>query len=123
MKVEKLDHVTIMVKDVEKARKIYSDLFGTVFSDPKENKDADIKISTSPLGIVLAAPLSLDGVVAKNLEQRGEGVGAVVLKVKNVAEASNHMKAKGIRQIGGGEKVARFHPKDLNGVVFELIQD
>jgi methylmalonyl-CoA epimerase len=123
MKVEKLDHVTILVKDLDKARKIYSDLFGTVFSDPKENKDADIKTSISPLGIALAAPLSPDGVVAKNLEQRGEGVGAVVMKVKNVAEASDQMKAKGIRQIGRGEKVARFHPKDLNGVVFELIQD
>jgi methylmalonyl-CoA epimerase len=123
MKVEKLDHVTIMVKDLDKARKIYSDLFGTVFSDPMENKDADIKTSISPLGIALASPLSSDGVVAKNLEQRGEGVGAVVIKVKNVAEASDQMKAKGIRQIGRGEKVVRFHPKDLNGVVFELIQD
>jgi methylmalonyl-CoA epimerase len=123
MNFEKLDHVTIMVKDLDKARKIYSDLFGTVFSDPKENKDADIKTSISPLGIALAAPLSSDGVIAKNLEQRGEGVGAVVIKVKNVAEASDQMKAKGIRQIGRGEKVARFHPKDLNGVVFELIQD
>jgi methylmalonyl-CoA epimerase len=123
MKVEKLDHVTIMVKDLEKARQFYSDLFGTVFSDPKENKDADIKTSISPLGIALAAPLSSGGVVAKNLEQRGEGVGAVVMKVINVAESSDQMKAKGIRQIGRGEKVARFHPKDLNGVVFELIQD
>jgi methylmalonyl-CoA epimerase len=123
MKIEKLDHVTIMVKDLDKACKIYGDVFSTVFSEPKENKEADIRMSISPLGIALAAPLTPDGPVAKSLEQRGEGVGSVVMKVKNVTEASNQMKSKGIRQIGGSEKVARFHPKDLNGVLFELIQD
>ncbi len=123
MKVEKLDHVTILVKDLEKARKLYSDLFGVVFSEPKENKEADIKMSFSPLGIALAAPISPDGAVAKNLEQRGEGVGAVVLKVKNVAEATTEMQAKGIRKIAQGAKVARFHPKDTNGVIFEIVQD
>ncbi len=123
MKVEKIDHVTILVKDLEKAGKLYSDLFGISFSSPKEDKEFDVRNLISPVGIGLVAPLSPDGVMAKTLERRGEGVTVVVLKVNNIAKASAEMKAKGIRQVGGSDKSALFHPKDLNGVTIELVQD
>jgi len=123
MKAEKIDHVAILVKDLEKAGKLYADLFGTEFSGPNEIKNLDIRNLMSPLGIELVTPLTPDGVMARTLEQRGEGLTLLSFKVPNVAEAAVEMKARGIRQIGGLEtRAAIFHPKDLCGVTVELIQ-
>ena len=123
MKAEKIDHVAILVKDLEKAGKFYADLFGAEFSGPNEIKNLDIRNLLSPLGIELVSPLSPDGAMARTLERRGEGLTMLSLKVPNVAEAAAEMKARGIRQIGALEgRAAIFHPKDLFGVTIELIQ-
>ena len=122
MKAEKIDHVAILVKDLEKAGKFYADLFGTEFSGPNENKELDIRNLMSPIGIELVTPLTPDGVMARTLEHRGDGMTLLSLKVPNVAEATAEMKAKGIRQTAGtGTRIAIFHPKDLCGVTIELI--
>ena len=36
MKVNKIHHVSVLVKDLEKAGKLYSDLFGIEFEGPYE---------------------------------------------------------------------------------------
>jgi len=124
MKMQKIHHVAILVEDLEKAGKLYSDLFGIEFTSPKEEKELDIRNMLSPQGIELVSPLTPDGVMAKNLERRGEGITLLAFTVDNVAEASAEISAKGIRQIGGdGTKLAIFHPKDLNGVTIELTKD
>ena len=123
MKAEKIDHVAILVRDLEKAGRLYADLFGAEFSGPNEVKNLDIRNLLSPLGIELVSPLSPDGAMARTLERRGEGLTMLSLKVPNVAEAAAEMKARGIRQIGALEaRAAIFHPKDLFGVTIELIQ-
>lgn len=123
MKVEKIHHVTIMVKDLEKAGKFFADLLGTEFTDFCEMKEVDIRHLMSPLGIELVTPLSPDGAPAKTLELRGEGLTLVGLQVPNLEEAAAEMKSRGIRQIGGiGTSTALFHPKDLYGVLIELVE-
>ena len=126
MKAQKTDHVAILVRELEKAGQFYADLFGTEFSGPNEVVNLDIRNLLSPLGIELVSPLTPDGVMARTLEHRGEGLTMLSLKVPNVAEAIAEMKARGIRQIGGFERpevrAAIFHPKDLYGVTIELIQ-
>ena len=124
MKIEKIHHVAILVEDLEKAGKLYSDLFGIEFTSPKEEKALDIRNMLSSEGIELVSPLTPDGAMAKNLERRGEGITLLALTVDNVEEASAEMRDKGIRQIGGdGTRMTIFHPKDLNGVTIELAKD
>jgi methylmalonyl-CoA epimerase len=123
MKVEKIDHVAILVKDLEKAGKFFADLLDTEFAGPNEIKELDIRNLMSPEGIELVTPLTPDGPTARTLAQRGEGVTLISLEVPNVVEATGEMKAKGVRQVGGiGTRVALFHPKDLYGVLVELIE-
>ncbi len=122
MKVEKIHHVAILVKDLEEAGKLYADLFGIEFSGPSESKELDIRNLNSPEGIELVSPLTPDGAMARTLEHRGEGITLMAFKVASVEKASAEMKAKGIRQIGGdGTKAAIFHPRDLKGVTIELV--
>ncbi len=124
MKVERLDRIYIYVRDLEKARKFFSDLLGTEFNEPMEFKELDALVCLSPLNMALAQPLTPDGPLSKIIERRGEGVALVALKVPNLEEAIAEMKSRGVRLMqefkSGRVKGAMFHPKDLYGVMLDL---
>ena len=123
MKAKGISHVVVMVKDMEKAREFFADLFGTEFDAPGELKEADIRNSMSPIGIELVSPLSADGPSARTMERRGEGLALIALEVANIEEAIADMESHGVRLIGRPTpKAAQFHPKDLYGVMIELIE-
>lgn len=127
MKVQKIHHVSVLVKDLEKAGKLYSDLFGIEFDGPYDQKDLDVRYISSSIGLNIASPLTPDGPTARSLERRGEGLSMLVLNVPNLDEAIVDMKSHGIRLVGREERpkerVASFHPKDLCGVMVELWED
>ncbi|MFC1943097.1 VOC family protein [Chloroflexota bacterium] len=124
IKIEKIDGVLIMVKDLEKAGKFFSDLLGIEFNPPIENRGQDIRnLVSRPTGIELTSPLTPDGPAARTLAKRGEGLSVLSLKVPNLEEAIAEMKSKGIRHIQSvGKNIAVFHPKDTYGVMIDLIQ-
>ena len=128
MKAERIDHITIFVKDLEKAIKLFSEVMGIEFPESWENKNFDIKetIGSLPLCINLCTPLTPGGDAEKLLDYKGEGVSMISFKVDNLTEAVAEMKARGIRQIGeeklGNAETATFHPKDTFGVMIEFIQ-
>lgn len=126
MKVEKIDHIAINVRNLEKATIFFANLLGTTFSKPAEFEEIDIRSSMDPLGIELVEPLAPDGVTAKTIERRGEGLSLLSLKVPNLEEAISEMESRGIRPVArmerGKMKIAIFHPNDTYGVMIELIE-
>ena len=126
MKVEKINHVMIYVRDLEGARKFFADLLDTEFSEPIKIKEADAISSMDPLGLELVTPLTPDGVSARAMERRGEGLALLSLKVPNIDEAIAEMKSRGIRLVAWIErpkmKAAIFHPKDTYGMMIELTE-
>ena len=128
MKVERIDHISILVKDLDKAMKLFGEGLGIEFSQPWENKNFDIRetLGPLPLCINLCTPLTTDGEAARILEHKGEGVSMISFKVDNLEEAVAEMKSRGIRQIGGEKtkdaETATFHPKDTFGIMIELVQ-
>jgi methylmalonyl-CoA/ethylmalonyl-CoA epimerase len=124
MKIEKLDHVAILVKDLKKAENFFSDLFETKFSLLGEI--GDVKSMIEPSGMEIAEPQVPDGPSAKTLKNRGEGIFVLSLKVSNIEEAMAEMESKGIRRVEymnhKGVKIALYHPKDTFGVKIELIE-
>ena len=127
MKVQKIHHVSVLVKDLEKAGKLYSELFGIEFDGPYDQEDLDVRFISSSIGLNLASPLTPDGPTAKSLERRGEGLSMLVLNVPDMDEAIADMESPGVRLVGRAdrpkERVASFHPKDLCGVMVELWED
>ena len=124
MKVEKIRNVQILVKDLEEAGKFFAGLFGIEFTGPNEIKEADIRHLASPIGIQLVTPLTPDGPVAKALESRGEGLYMLRLMVSNLDEAIADMESHGVKLAGRfpSSKAALFHPRDLHGVMIELME-
>ena len=126
MRIEKIDHVALLVKDIEKAEKFFADLFETKFAALGEIKEMDVTSMIEPSGIEIIQPLSLDGISARTMKNRGEGLSLLSLKVLDLDEAMAEMKSRGIRLTQkfelGSAKVALFHPKDTYGVFIELIE-
>jgi len=126
MKIEKIDHIAINVRNLEEATKFFSDLLDTEFSGPLIIEEMNSRSVLDPLGIELIESMTPDGIVAQTIERRGEGLSLVSLKVPNLEEAIAEMERRGIRlvaRIGSGTmKAAMFHPKDTYGVMIELIE-
>jgi len=126
MKIEKIDHVAILVKDTKEAAKFFTDLFETEFTSLGVVKEMDVRSVIEPSGIELVEPLTPQGPTSKTLESRGEGLLLLSLKVENLDKAMAEMerrKIKVIRQVRQGKmKAALYHPKDLFGVMIELIE-
>jgi methylmalonyl-CoA/ethylmalonyl-CoA epimerase len=132
MKVNKIDHICIAVRNLESARKIWEPILGkTQPDDSYVDESEKIKVARYWLGEVgfeLMESTAPDGEVAKFIEKRGEGVMVVSLNVDNTEGAMDELKAKGYKFIGGARsfrncKFAFIHPNQVNGVLLELIDD
>ncbi len=130
MKVNKIDHICIAVKDLEAAKKIWEPIFGKAKPDDSYVDELEkIKVARYWLGEVgfeLMESTAPDGEVAKFIEKRGEGVMVISLNVDNTRKAMDELKGKGYPFIGGARpfrdcEFAFIHPKKVNGVLLELI--
>jgi methylmalonyl-CoA epimerase len=72
---------------------------------------------------------SEESAIAKFIENKGEGIQHIALKVDNVEEALAELKEKEIRLIdqtsrpgAGSAQIAFLHPKATGGVLLELCQ-
>ena len=135
MKIEKrlssIDHIGILVEDLDKAVTLFHDLFEMDFEEPHDNPEADIRETIEPYGINFYEPLAPErsktpGVMAKQLERTGGGIVMLSLKVSDLEEGIADMEAKGIKLIlkleQGGSKYAIFHPRNTFGIVIELCE-
>jgi methylmalonyl-CoA/ethylmalonyl-CoA epimerase len=130
MKVNKLDHICIAVRNLEAARKIWEPILGKDKPDDAYVDEPEkIRVArywVGGVGFELMESLTPDGEVAKFIEKRGEGVMLVSLNVDNTRAAMDELKPKGYPFIGGARKFrdcefAFVNPKAVNGVLLELI--
>ncbi|MHC4812864.1 MAG: VOC family protein [Planctomycetota bacterium] len=130
MKVNKIDHICIAVKDLEQAKKVWEPVLGKSKPDDAYIDEPEkIKVARYWLGGVgfeLMESTSPDGDVAKFIEKRGEGIMLLSFNVDNTREAIGELEDKGYPFIGGARpfrdcEFAFIHPKKVNGVLLELI--
>ena len=130
MKVNKIVHICIAVKNLDEARKVWEPILGKPEpDDPYVDELEKIRVARYWLGEVgfeLMESTTPDGDVAKFIEKRGEGVMLISFNVDNTRKAMNELKAKDYPFIGGARpfrdcEFAFMHPKAVNGVLLELI--
>lgn len=124
-----LDHIGIAVKSIEESKKIY-EMLGIEMTGVEEVADQKVKTAFFPLGdteIELLESTSSDGPVGKFIASRGEGVHHLALRVDNIDQSLEELKAAGVRLIdeeprygAGGARIAFLHPKATGGVLIEL---
>lgn len=130
MKVNKLDHLCIAVRNLEAAQKIWEPILGKNGPDDAYVDEPEkIRVArywVGGVGFELMESLTPDGDVARFIEKRGEGVMLVSLNVDNTREAMGELQQQGYPFIGGARpfrdcEFAFVHPKAVNGVLLELI--
>lgn len=130
MRVNKIDHICIAVRNVEEARKVWEPVLGKSKPDDTYVDEREkIKVARywiGEVGFELMESTSPDGEVAKFIEKRGEGVMVISLNVDNTRSAMKELKAKGYPFVGEPRpfrdcEYAFIHPKKMSGVLLELI--
>ena len=118
MKAEKIDHICIAVKSLEKAKQIYEDTLGLDLALEYTAESEKIHVARYYIGEVafeLMEATDLDSEVAKFIKTNGEGVFLISYRVADVEEGLAELKAKGKRCID--EK-----PRELMGNRYAFIQ-
>ena len=132
MRVNKIDHISIAVKDLETARKVWEPVLGKSGPDDTYVDEREkIRVARYRLGDValeLMASTSPDGEVAKFVEKRGEGIMVLSLNVDDTRASMAALSQQGYPFIGGARpfrdcEFAFIHPKKMNGVLLEVIND
>lgn len=132
MKVNKLDHICVAVKSIEQARRQWEPVLGKSYPDQEYIDEAEkIKVARYWLGEVgfeLMEATSADSEVARFIESRGEGIMLVSINVDNTRAAVAELRQQDypivgdIRPFREGE-FAFVHPRKMNGVLLEIIDD
>jgi methylmalonyl-CoA/ethylmalonyl-CoA epimerase len=132
MKVLKIEHIGIAVKNNDAAKKLFGELL--FLRHTKSETVVDQKVNTTffevgDTDIELLEATSPDSTVAKYIEKNGEGIQHIAFLVENIEDSLVELKANGIRLIdekprrgAGGKKVAFLHPKSTFGVLIELCE-
>jgi methylmalonyl-CoA/ethylmalonyl-CoA epimerase len=132
----RIDHVGIACHDLEEKIAFYESTFGLIVASREVNeaqgvKEAMLHVADGPAGasyVQLLEPLGPDTPVGKFLAKRGEGVHHVGYGVDDVAAALAAIGAKHVRLLDErprhgsmGASIAFLHPKDVGGVLTELV--
>ncbi len=126
-----VDHVVVAVKDLDASVGRYETLYGTSVSDRSENAQAGMKMAFFRFAdsyVELVSNLGNDGPIAKRLEERGEGVHLVAMKVDDLEKTVAELREKGVRLVGDpgpGNPIRGqvfVHPSYTGGVLTQLVQ-
>jgi methylmalonyl-CoA epimerase len=130
---KRIDHVAIIVRNIEQALAFYRDTLGITPSEIREVPTEQVRIAFLPLGgpggseIELIEPTA-DSSLTRFLEKRGEGLHHICLEVDDIDAALAEMREQGAPVLDAQPRIAAegraifLHPKGTNGVLLELLQ-
>lgn len=133
----RIDHVGIACHNLEEKISFYESAFGLTVVSREVNEEQGVReamlhVADAPAGssyVQLLEPLHPDTPVGRFLAKRGEGVHHIGYGVDDVAAALAAIGAKGVRLLDErprhgsmGASIAFLHPKDVGGVLTELVQ-
>ena len=132
--IGELNHVAIVVPDLDKAVNVYRDALGAKVSEPNDLPEHGVRVVFVELPntkIELLLPIGENSPVAKFLQRNPDGgMHHICYEVEDILVARDKLVAEGARVLGHGEPklgahgkpVLFLHPKDFCGTLVELEQ-
>ncbi len=131
--MEKIEHIGIAVKDLATANETYRKLLGVQHYKTEAVISEKVTTSFFRVGdnkIELLESSDPDGVIARFIEKKGEGIHHVAYAVDNILEEMRRLKSEGFVLLneepkrGADNKLVCFvHPKNTHGVLMELCEE
>ncbi|MCC6956280.1 MAG: methylmalonyl-CoA epimerase [Anaerolineales bacterium] len=130
--VKRIDHVAVLVDDLEKTLAFWRDGLGIQMSHLEDVAAEKSMVAFLPVGtseIELVKPTTDDSGLSRYLEKRGPGMHHICLEVDDIEGMLENLKQHGVQLINetpvtgsGGKRYAFIHPKSANGVMVELYE-
>jgi methylmalonyl-CoA/ethylmalonyl-CoA epimerase len=131
-KVKQINHVAVVVPDMEKALLFWRDALGMELHELRDVPAEQSQVAFLPLSgseVELVLPTTEDSGIAKYLAKRGPGMHHICLEVDDIKGMLSQLKSKGVRLINeeprtasDGKRYAFIHPESTSGVLVELYQ-
>ncbi len=131
-KVKQINHVAVVVDDMEKALSFWRDALGMELQELRDVPAEKSQVAFLPLPgseVELVQPTTDDSGIAKYLAKRGPGMHHICLEVDDIQAMLAQLKSKGVRLINeeprtaaDGKQYAFIHPESTSGVLVELYQ-
>ena len=128
----KIDHIGIAVKSLAEAIKVYENAMGLKVSGFDQVDEQGVRVAMLNIGesrIELLEPTGPESPIEKFLAKRGEGIHHIALRVQNIEESLERLRAAGVRLIDSvprrgahNTRIAFIHPSSTHGVLLELVQ-
>jgi len=132
MSIKRIDHIAIVVPNIEEALGFYQDTLGLQLTHIEEVPEQEVIAAFLPAGeseIELVEPVNETSGVARFMAKRGPGIHHICIEVDNIEAALARFKARGVELINeepsigsGGKKIAFVHPRSASGVLIELYE-
>ncbi len=129
--IKKINHIGIAVNNLDDAVKLYTQVLGLKVKDVEVVTEQKVKTAIIPVGeskIELLESTDPEGVIAKYIERRGEGIHHLALEVSNIQDTLETLARQGVALIdekprNGVEntKIAFLHPRETK-VLIELVE-
>jgi methylmalonyl-CoA/ethylmalonyl-CoA epimerase len=130
--IKKINHVAVVVEDMEKALSFWRDALGMELHELRDVPAEKSQVAFLPLEgseVELVVPTSDDSGIAKYLNKRGPGMHHICLEVDDIVGMLAQLRSRGVRLIndeprtGAEGKIYAFvHPESTSGVLVELYE-
>jgi methylmalonyl-CoA epimerase len=127
--IDRIHHVGIAVRDLDKALEFYRDVLGLHVHALDTVEDQGVRAALLTIGeseIELLEPLHAEANMAKFIERKGEGLHHICFNTPDVDGDLETLKAKGVELVdqksrpGLAGMICFLHPKASRGVLVEL---
>ena len=132
MKIKRIEHVGVVVRDVEKSRRLWEDCFGIPLGGVEHIAGRPHKMALYPIGesmVELLAGVTPDSKFARMCDEGKGGINHICFEVENIDEALAELKAKGIPLIDqvprighAGCRIAFLDPAGTENCLIELAE-
>jgi methylmalonyl-CoA/ethylmalonyl-CoA epimerase len=129
--IKKIDHIAVVVKDLDKATKLYTEMFGFKEVENMAGPGGEFTSAMLALGdirVELFQPLKEGTSFSKFLEEKGGGLHHVSFATDDIVKEIKNLKAQG-KKLQNEEpiqlpnaKIAFVHPSAAENVLIELVQ-
>ena len=130
--MQKVEHIGIAVKDLNVSVPLFEKLLNTICYKLETVESEKVKTAFFQQGetkIELLESIEVDGVIAKFIERKGEGMHHIAFEVENIEAEMQRLSNEGFQLLneipkeGADNKLVCFlYPKNTNGVLIELCQ-
>jgi methylmalonyl-CoA/ethylmalonyl-CoA epimerase len=128
-----IEHIGIAVKSLETSIPLFEKLLNTACYKKEKVESEQVEtafLKTGPNKIELLASTTEDGVIARFVDKKGEGIHHIAFEVADIFAEMHRLKAEGFvllneqpKQGADNKLVCFLHPKGTNGVLVELCQE